>query len=147
MSTEVTARVALQRGLQFVGQNDDGLTITLDAAPPAGTGSGLTPMQLVLISLASCSAMDVAAILRKKRQTVEDLEVNIRGTKTATHPTVFTSIWMEYVVHGDVDPDAVKRAIEMARDHYCPVWAMLSPTVEIGYSFRVTSEEPALASV
>jgi len=105
----------------------------------------MTPMELVLLSLASCSAMDVVAILRKKRQPVERLEVRVHGQRQSEHPTVFTSINLEYIVHGsDVDVQAVRRAIELSRERYCPVWAMLEPGVRISAASRVVCDDPVL---
>src|SRR5262245_20847808 len=105
MSTKLSARVVLQEGLLFVGYDGSGYTVYMDATAAAGGGKGLTPMELVLIGLAGCSAMDVIAILRKKRQPVEGLEVRVHGWRREEHPTVFTSINLEYLVHGpEVDP-------------------------------------------
>ena len=148
MTTEVTAFVSLQEGMRFLGSAESGTTVQLDAPAPAGSGAGLTPMELVLISLASCSAMDVIAILRKKRQPVENLNVHVHGWRRDEHPTVFTTIWLEYVVHGTgVDPEAVARAIELSKDRYCPIWAMLHQDVSISASFRVVSNQEAVAPV
>jgi putative redox protein len=146
MATELSARVALQDGLRFVGTDDSGYAVHLDATAAAGGGTALTPMELLLISLAGCSAMDVISILRKKRQLVEHLEVRVRGQRRDELPTIFTAIDLEYIVHGaDVDPVAVERAIDLSRDRYCPVWAMLGRSVPIRSAFRIIRDEPVLA--
>ncbi len=62
----------------------------------------------------------------------------------AEHPTVFTTINLEYVVHGDVDPQALARAIELSRMRYCPVWAMLQPGVQISATSRVVRDDLVL---
>jgi putative redox protein len=148
MSTELSARVVLQDGLHFVGSDASGYTVDMDATAAAGGGKGLTPMELILIGLAGCSAMDVIAILRKKRQPVEGLEVQVTGRRREDHPTVFTSIDLEYLIHGaDVDPIAVTRAIELSKKVYCPVWAMFSQSVQIDSSFRILREDPQLVPV
>jgi len=144
MTTELAAHVELLKGLHFRGSARSGYTIDLDAPGSVGGGAGMSPMELLLISLASCSAMDVAAILRKKRQLVEGLEVRVHGQRQSEDPTVFTSINLEYVVHGDVDPQALTRAIELSRERYCPIWAMLEPGVRIKAASRVVSENPLL---
>jgi putative redox protein len=145
MTSELAAHVRLLNDLHFQGSARSGYTIDLDTPACDGGGEGMTPMELVLLSLASCSAMDVAAILRKKRQQVERLEVRVRGQRQSEHPTVFTSIKLEYVVHGSgVDPQAVTRAIELSRERYCPVWAMLEPTVKISAASRVVCDDPIL---
>jgi putative redox protein len=144
MTTELAAHVMLVNDLHFRGSVRSGNTIDLDTPACDGGGEGMTPMELMLIALAGCSAMDVVAILRKKRQPVERLEVRVRGQRQSEHPTVFTSINLEYVVHGDVDPLAVRRAIELSRERYCPVWAMLEPTVQISAASRVVCDDPVL---
>jgi putative redox protein len=148
MSTELSARVVLQDGLHFVGSDAAGHTVNMDSTPSAGGGKGPTPMDLILIGLAGCSAMDVITILRKKRQPVAGLEVAVTGQRREDQPTVFTSIDLTYLVHGaDVDPRAVERAIELSKQVYCPVWAMLSHSVQIDSSFRILSEVPQLEPV
>ena len=145
MTTELDAHVTLLNDLHFQGSVRSGATIDLDVPASEGGGAGMTPMELVLLSLASCSAMDVAAILRKKRQPVEGLEVRVHGYRQVENPTVFTDIKLEYVVHGaDVDPQAVTRAITLSREHYCPVWAMLDPSVRIHSAYRVVCDDPVL---
>jgi putative redox protein len=145
MTTELAAHVRLLNDLHFQGSVRSGHTIDLDAPASDGGGAGMTPMELLLISLASCSAMDVVAILRKKRQPVDGLDVRVHGLRQAEHPTVFMAINMEYVVHGDgIDPQAVTRAIELSRDRYCPIWAMLVPGVRITAASRVVCDAPVL---
>jgi putative redox protein len=145
MTTELSARVSLQDGLRFVGTDRSGYTVHLDATAAEGGGTAPTPMELLLISLGGCSAMDVIAILRKKRQPVEHLEVRAHGQRSDEHPTVFTAIDLEYIIHGSgIDPVAVWRAVELSRDRYCPIWAMLSTSVPIRSVFRIVSDEPVL---
>jgi putative redox protein len=144
MTTELAASVRLQEGMHFVGSVPAGHEIDLDST----LNLGPSPMENVLLSLAGCSAMDVIAILRKQRQPVEGLEVHIRGQRRDEHPTVFTEIQIEYVVHGEnVATAAVERAIELSRDRYCPVWAMLGQSVTITPRFRVVSSEYALTPI
>jgi putative redox protein len=145
MTTELAAHVMLLNDLHFQGSVRSGHTIDLDTPACDGGGEGMTPMELMLIGLAGCSAMDVVAILRKKRQPVERLEVRVNGQRQTEYPTAFTSISLEYIVHGsDIDPQAVKRAIELSRERYCPVWAMLEPTVQISATSRVVCDDPVL---
>jgi len=145
MTTELSARVSLQNGLRFVGSDRSGYTVHLDATAAEGGGSAPTPMELLLISLAGCSAMDVVAILRKKRQQIEHLDVRVRGQRRDEHPTIFIAIELEYIIHGSsIDAVAVGRAIDLSRDRYCPIWAMLSTSVPIRSSFHIVSDQPVL---
>lgn len=144
MTTELAASVRLREGMHFVGSVPAGHEIDLDSTLKHGP----SPMENVLLSLAGCSAMDVIAILRKQRQPVEGLEVHVRGQRRDEHPTVFTEIQIEYVIHGeDVTPAAVERAIELSRERYCPVWAMLGQSVTITPRFRVVSSDYALTPI
>jgi len=143
MSTDLSAHVTLQDGLHFVGSVPSGAQVHMDSPASGEHPAGPSPMELVLMSLAGCSGMDVISVLRKKRQAVGGLEVRVHGKRRGELPTVFTEIELEYVVHGvDVDPSAVERAIELSRDRYCPVWAMLGLGARIAASFRVLSDEP-----
>jgi putative redox protein len=145
MTTELSARVSLQDGLRFVGSDRSGYTVHMDATAAEGGGTAPTPMELLLISLAGCSAMDVVAILRKKRQPVKHLDVHAHGQRCDEHPTVFTAIDLEYIIHGSaIDPVAVARAIDLSRDRYCPIWAMLSTKVRIRSVFRIVNAEPVV---
>ncbi|MER3469242.1 MAG: osmotically inducible protein OsmC [Thermoflexus sp.] len=101
----------------------------MDAAPDVGgTDQGPRPMELVLVALAGCTAMDVLSILRKKRQPLEGFAMEVRGERAAEHPRVYTEIDVLYVVKGSVDPQAVVRAIELSATKYCSVSAMLRKT-------------------
>jgi putative redox protein len=145
MASELSAHVNLEEGLHFVGSVPSGAYVHMDS-PASGHAAGPTPMEMVLMSLAGCSGMDVVSILRKKHQPVDDFEVRVHGRRREDFPTIFTEIALEYIVHGpDVDPGAIERAIELSRDRYCPVWAMLGSSVLITSSFRVLSAEPVLS--
>ncbi|HXF68400.1 MAG TPA: OsmC family protein, partial [Thermoflexus sp.] len=99
-------------------------------------------MELVLAALAGCTAMDVLAILRKKRQPLEGFAMEIRGERAPEHPKVYTDIDLLYIVKGNVDPQAVVRAIELSATKYCSVGAMLRKTARIRYRYRI---EPTAA--
>lgn len=137
MANEVTAHVRLQEELHFVGVGNTGHMVDLDS-PTTGSRNGPSPMELVLVSLAGCSGMDVMSILRKKRQSIQGIEVVAHGVRGEDYPKPYTAIQLEYVVTGsNVDAKALERAIELSRDSYCPVWAMLRPTVDISYTYRI----------
>ena len=97
-------------------------------------------MELVLMGLAGCTAMDVAFILRRKRLGFTGLEVNVEAERADTHPKVYTNIHLEYVVYGDVPEKAVRQAIELSQEKYCSVSAMLRKTAQITWSYRLVKE-------
>ena len=112
MGEHIKSRVVLQEGMHFSGTTDAGMEIQLDAKQGVGgEGKGFIPMELMAISMAGCTAMDVISILRKKRQDVTDFEVRVDAPRADEHPKVFTSATIEYLVTGhNVDENAVRRA-------------------------------------
>jgi putative redox protein len=138
MSTELSAKVILQDKVRFTGYAGSQPPVAIDYVPPLGDRAGLMPLELLLISLAGCSGQTVIGILRKMRQPVQGLEVHAWGQRREEHPTIFTSITLEFVVQGaDVDPAAVGRAIALSEERFCPVWAMLKAGTTITSSFKV----------
>ncbi len=139
------AAVKWTHGLNFTGTADSGFTTTVGGSTEAGEpAEGLSPMELVLVGLAGCTAMDVISILQKKRQDVTGFEVNVQGERAPEPPRVYTDIAVEYVVRGRrVDPVAVERSIELSVTKYCSVQAMLAPTVPIHHTYRIVEEGAA----
>jgi putative redox protein len=132
------AKVIWQSGLAFEGTVEGGFSVRLDTIAEEGGGTGFSPMELVLVGLAGCTAMDVISILKKKRQDVGSFEVLARGLRADDHPRSFTDITLEFVVHGrNIDPKAVERSIELSRDKYCSVMGTLRKVPQITTTFRV----------
>jgi putative redox protein len=98
----------------------------------------MTPMHAVLLSLASCVAMDVWCILSKKRQHATDLEVTVHGERAKGFPGVFTCIVLHFCVTGRVTADACREAIALSIGKYCSVARMLAPKATIETTFAVT---------
>jgi putative redox protein len=85
--------------------------------------------------------MDVISILRKKRQQVSGLSVEVQGSRADQHPRVYTRIEVLYRVRGqNVDPQAVARAIELSATRYCPVMAMLGKVAEVRTHYEIEEE-------
>lgn len=133
------ATVTWQGRMSFTGTADSGFEIALDsAASVGGDEQGFRPMELLAISLAGCTAMDVISILRKKRQEVTGFEVRVSARQAEEHPRVFTRIALEYLVTGRaVEEAAVTRSIELSALRYCPVQAMLAPSVPIEFNYSI----------
>lgn len=136
------ASVIWSRGMTFTGSADSGFTLPLGTDPSVGgDNDGFRPMELLVIGLAGCTAMDVISILRKKRQDVTGFEVTVDTERADEHPKVVTAFAIRYIVRGRaVDPRAVERAIELSRDTYCPAQAMLSKAAPITVSYEVIEE-------
>jgi putative redox protein len=134
------AKVVWKDRLSFTGHADTGFEVPLGANPEVGgDNDGFRPMELMALSLAGCTGMDVISILQKKRQEVTGFEVQVHADQASSHPYVFTKIVVEYRIQGQgVDPAAVERAIELSKDRYCPAQAMLDKAVTIEHTFTIT---------
>lgn len=127
------ANVTWRGKLSFDGAAGSGFNLPLGTdTKTGGDDDGFRPMELLLMGLAGCTAMDVIAILAKKQQDVTHFEVRVDGQRASEHPRVFTHITVEYLVTGHkIDPGAVDRAIELSATKYCSVQAMLGKIVPI----------------
>jgi putative redox protein len=124
---------------RFVGQASSGHAVVVDGSDEKLAPS---PMELVLIGMAGCTAYDVLSILRKKRQEVTGLEVVARAERADQPPRVFTSIKVEYVVRGrGIRAKAVEDAIRLSKEKYCSASIMLGRTAAISTGFRI-EEDP-----
>lgn len=130
--------------MAFTARTASGHALQMDASiANGGQNAAPQPLELVLVALAGCSGMDVLAILKKKRQPVEGFHMRLRHERAAEHPRIYTAIHVEYVVRGaGVQPEAVERAIELTEAKYCPVHAMLAPTVRLTHSYRIEAVGP-----
>jgi putative redox protein len=126
--------------LSFTGTAETGFGLPLGTEPSlGGDNDGFRPLELMALSLAGCTAMDVISLLQKKRQDVTAFEVRVHAERAEEHPRVFTHVTVEYLVTGhNVDPVAVNRSIELSATKYCPAQAMLSKAVEIEHKVTIT---------
>jgi putative redox protein len=138
----VKATVTLDQRMTFTGKANTGIELLMDAHPDVGgDDNGLRPMELLLIGLGGCTAMDVISILRKKRQDVTGFEVKLDAQQADDYPHVFTHITIHYIIRGrGVRPAAVERAIELSETKYCPAQAMLGQSAEIELGYEIIEE-------
>lgn len=107
--------------------------------------SAASPVELLLIALGSCTAVDVISILRKKREQVTAYRVEVRGERRAEHPRAFTRMEVRHIVRGrNVSEKALAQAIELSETKYCSVAASFRPTVEIISSYEILEEDAPL---
>jgi putative redox protein len=108
------------------------------SAQDEANGTGMKPSDLLLVSLAGCSAMDVMGILRKKRLDVQSFEINVKGEQDEDPPWTFRRIELEYVVGGrGIKEKAVADAIRLSKDKYCSVSATVQGVAEVVTSYRI----------
>jgi putative redox protein len=138
----VEAKATLVANMHFEGSASSGHKLTMDADDTSGgQNKGFRPMELLLVGFGGCSGMDVISILRKKRQHVTGLEVNVKGERAESHPHVYKEVHIEFVVKGKgVEKAAVERALDLSLDKYCSVGATLGKAGKITHSYRILEE-------
>lgn len=125
-------------GAQFEARNEAGQLALLDGpADVGGQGAGVRPMEMLLMSLAGCSAMDVLLILQKQRQDIVDLDINVEGTRARAVPAVFERIHLHFAASGPVDPQKLERAVSLSMEKYCSVAKMLDQIAAISFTSEV----------
>lgn len=128
----------LNQAVHFEGLSSEGLTVSVDGSESiGGEAKGMRPMELVLVSLGSCSGIDVVSILEKMREPLEDLQIEVEGQRANQIPAVFTDIRVKYILTGKLDPEKVGKAIALSQEKYCSVSEMLRPKVSISYEFEI----------
>jgi putative redox protein len=135
----MNARVLWHGGLSFTGTADTGFEIPLGAEPEVGgANDGFRPMELMALSLAGCTAMDVISILRKKRQDLTAFQVSVAVERAEEHPKVFTAAVVEYEITGRrIQEAAVRRSVELSAQRYCPAQGMLARLIPIRLGYRI----------
>ena len=133
-----TATVKWVQGKQFIGIDSTHHSVVL-STPDEGVG--MKPSELLLVAVASCSAVDVVEILAKKRTPISFLEISSSGEQDADPPWTFRKIHLKYRVGGKgLTPKAVEQAIQLSEEKYCSVAATVRPTAEITFEFEIVPE-------
>lgn len=143
-NNETKATVLVADDDLFIGISPGGHAQVIDTNHERA--SAATPVELLLIALGSCTAVDVVSIMRKKRERVTDYRVEIRGERATEHPRKFTRMEVRHIVRGhDISEKALAQAIELSEEKYCSVAATLRPAVEIVSSYEIIEEAKAKA--
>jgi putative redox protein len=143
MPSELSVHAVQQGPMEFAISDGDH-AVTIDYPLPGTPGAdgelkGMTPLRLLLASLAGCSGSSVAVLLRRDGEPVERVEVRASGRRRDEHPTVITDIDLEFTVVGDVDPARVEHALRLSETTICPVWAMVKAGTPVSSSFTVVA--------
>jgi putative redox protein len=134
-----TATVKWISGKQFVGIDSTRHSVVL-STPDEGVG--IKPSDLLLIAVASCTAVDVVEILAKKRMPLNHLEIHCAGEQDQDPPWTFRKIHLHYTVGGkDLTEKAVEQAIQLSEEKYCSVAATVRATAEITTEFEILRDE------
>ncbi len=137
-------KVALYRKnkrFHFEASGSSSVLVSIDAnAAAGGNDLGARPMELILMALGGCSAIDVISMLKKQRLELDDLQIQVEGERAeGAIPAVFTKIHITYEASGAVKREKIEQAIALSIDKYCSVTAMLKNAVEISWSLKMIS--------
>lgn len=132
-----------QDGLEFAGSADSDHRVVIDGPPDlGGRNAGFRPMEMMLLSVGGCSAMDVMHILKKSRQAVTDCRIEVDGTRAETEPKVFTDIHVQFIVTGrGLSDKHVVRAVELSAEKYCSASIMLAKAVNMSHGYTIHEAE------
>ncbi len=128
-----TAKVSWVDGALFVAEGGSGHTITMDgAADIGGRNLASRPMELMLMGMGGCTAIDVVSMLKKQRQDIEGVEVSLSGERADEHPMVYTEVKVVYTVRGrKLNRALVERAVSLSDEKYCSATAMFKKTAKV----------------
>jgi putative redox protein len=119
-------------GLNYVGVDTKGRQLDM------GGHGNITPGQLLLLGFAGCMGMDVAHVLRKKRQDITNIEVKVTGHQPDGYPKPYEVVEIMFKIKGNnISPKAVERALELSKETYCVVGQTLKRPVDIKASFVI----------
>jgi putative redox protein len=130
-----TASVKWSGKQRFAATSPSGHTVEFDSDRESDAAAG--PMEMVLMALGACTATDIVIILEKKRQKLESLEVLCSGERAADPPRVWVKLDVLFRVRGPVDEGALHRAIDLTKEKYCSVAAMLKKTAAITWRHEI----------
>jgi putative redox protein len=128
---------------QFVATGSGGHSVVVDVPGARESWTGMTPMELLLAALASCTGVDVVSILHKARQQITGVKVSVTGVQRDELPRAFTQIALHYEIRGhDIQRAVVERAIALSEEKYCSVAATIRGVATITTSFTILPLEP-----
>jgi putative redox protein len=120
---------------KFLATSPSGHAVPFDSDRESNKAPGA--MEMVLMALGACTATDMVIILEKKRQKLSSLEVLCSGDRATEPPTVWVKLEVVFRLRGSLDEDAVKHAMELTKEKYCSVAAMLRKTAEFSWRYEI----------
>jgi putative redox protein len=133
------ARVKWLEDMTYIGESGSGHGVVMDGPPElGGRNLGVRPMEMLLLGMGACTAVDVVHMLKKARQEVTDCEVEIDAERAETEPKVFTRIQVRLIVTGrNLSDKHVARAVTLSAEKYCSASIMLGKSAEITHAYQV----------
>jgi len=138
MPTQKSVEIRHEGGMLLRADPSSGHALSFD---DRDSDQGGSPVETILAALGACSAMDVITIAAKKRQTIDEYRIHVRGSQRDEYPQVFTEIDVTHEVVGrNLSEAAIRRSIELSATKYCPVNAMISAgATVVHHRYRVVS--------
>lgn len=135
-------KINLQRvndSFHFEGTGISAVPVHLDASPDiGGENAGARPMELLLMAVGSCAAIDILLILKKQKQVIEDFSISVEGEREKLENTQpFKKIHIVFHLKGKIEAEKAARAVQLSVEKYCSVHTMLSEYAEITYEHRL----------
>ena len=129
----MTAKITWVDGALLVAEAGSGHTITMDgAADIGGRNLASRPMEVMLMGMGGCTAIDVVSMLKKQRQDIEGVEVALTGERASEHPMVYTEVKLTYTVRGrKLNKALVERAVSLSDEKYCSATAMFKKSARV----------------
>lgn len=129
----------VDQDFHFQATGTSGITVNIDGSPEiGGHNAGARPMELLLMGLGGCSAIDIIQILKKQRQQINSFDIKVSAERVPGQvPSIFKSIHIHFILGGPLDEEKVRKAIDLSLEKYCSVAAILYKTATITHSFEV----------
>jgi putative redox protein len=127
----------------FEATDSFGHRVTMDTSEETGGNNfGVRPMQMLLMGLGGCSAIDIVTILKKQRQQIEDFKIEIDGEREqGKEPSLWKNVRIKYFLYGKIEPEKAKRACELSMGKYCSVAAhLLQSGTKITWNVKVNDK-------
>ncbi len=132
------AKITWSHDRVFIGESGTGHGVVMSSIGDDGKSLGPTPMEMVLIGTGACTAYDVVDILEKSREPIEGCVAEMEAERAPEAPRVFTRIHVHFVVTGNgLNPEKVRRAVDLSAEKYCSATAMLAKTAEMTHDFEI----------
>lgn len=138
--------VRVDDAFHFQASGSSEASVSIDASEAVGGhNAGVRPMELLLMGLGGCTAIDVILVLKKQRLQIEDFRVSVSGEREkieGTEMSPFRKINLHYQIKGNVPQEKAERAIQLSMEKYCSATAQLSPTAEITHTLTIEGVSP-----
>jgi putative redox protein len=133
------AALSLEENVRWRAEAGSGHTLVVDGpAEAGGENAGFRPMELMLLGLGACMALDVLFLLRRMRQEVTGYEITLTGHRADDPPAVYTAVTLEHVITGRGIPEhSVRQALDLAETKYCSASAMFAKTARLTNRYRI----------